>query len=81
MQLAVLLKGTLRGMEQECPCEVLATRHVLEGLKRDTYSDLRLLAPPTKWPDGDYLLDLSLVSARVCRRNGQWAVKETLPAD
>jgi hypothetical protein len=81
VQLAVLLKGTLRGMERECPCDVLATRHVLEGLKRDTYSDLRLLAPPTRWPDGDYLLDLSLLSARVHRRNGQWAVEEALSAN
>jgi hypothetical protein len=80
MQLAVLLKGSLHGMGRECTCEVLAMRNVSEGNTPDEYTDLLLLSPPSGWPDGEYALELGVLSAIVRRHNRKWIVNPAPPA-
>ena len=81
MRLAVLLNGSLHGMERECACAVLAMRNVSETGAPDTYTDLRLLDPPRSWPDGDYTLDAGVLIAAVHHRNRNWTIEEKQPSE
>jgi hypothetical protein len=78
MQVSVLLKGRLRGMGREAPCEVMAKRQAPGGKGREGYSDLRLLDAPADLPDGDYVLHLDPIMVSVRRRSGEWLMGNEL---
>ena len=76
MELAVLLKGTLRGLDLEARCEVLATR--ILGAELNTYTGLRMLHAPTGWPEGEYVIELEHLKLRGTLRKGHWHIDETM---
>ena len=75
MQVSVLLKGRLRGMGREAPCEVMARRQDAGG---KGYSDMRILDAPGDLPDGDYVLHLDPIMVSVRRRKGEWLMGNEL---
>lgn len=78
MQVSVLLKGRLRGMGREAPCEVMAKRQAPGGKEEDGYDDLRLLEAPGDFPDGDYVLHIDPIMVSVRRRGGEWLMGNEL---
>ncbi len=76
MQLAVLLRGRLKGMGLEAPCELMARRDL--GDKRVAYSGMRLIDAPGSFPDGDYVVVLESRRVAVRRRNGEWLMGSEL---
>ena len=81
MQLAVLLRGKLRGMGLEVPCEVMATRTAGGNSGKTVYSGIRLIDAPAYPPDGDYVIALDAITVGVRRRKGEWLMGSELLAE
>ena len=80
MRFAVLMKGVLRGMGHEAPCELLATKTVLPDASRPVYSHCAIIEAPTNLPDGDYEVEFSAEVAITRLQNGYWLVGRVMPS-
>jgi hypothetical protein len=78
MELAVLLQGTLRGLDLESRCELLAIRRPGTKGKSHIYKDLRILHAPAGWPEGEYILEVEGVKLRAVLRGRQWRIDQNL---
>lgn len=80
MRFAVLMKGVLRGMGHEAPCELLATKTVVPEASRPVYSHCAIIEAPPNLPDGDYEVEFSGEVAVVRLQNGYWLVGRVMPS-
>lgn len=80
MQLAVLLRGRLKGMGRETLCDVMASRYITPG-GRSQLSNIRFLNAPTDFPEGDYVITLEQCTFSVRRRNFEWLMGNELLAE
>lgn len=74
MRFAVLMKGTLRGMGHEAPCELIATKTVLPEATQPVYSHCAIIEAPRELPDGDYEIEFAGEIAVTKRHGGSWMV-------
>lgn len=74
MRFAVLMKGTLRGMGHEAPCELIATKTVLPEAAQPVYSHCAIIEAPRELPDGDYEIEFAGEIAITKRHAGSWMV-------
>jgi hypothetical protein len=79
MRFAVLIKGILRGMGREAPCEVLATKSVVPETSRPIYSHCAVIEAPADLPDGDYEVEFSGEVAITRLQEGCWQVGSVMP--
>jgi hypothetical protein len=79
MRFAVLMKGVLRGMGRQAPCELLATKTVVPEASRPIYSHCAIIEAPSDLPDGDYEVEFSSEVAITRRQNGFWLVGRVMP--
>ena len=79
MRFAVLLKGTLRGMGREAECELLATKSVVPGTSRPTYSHCAVIEAPIDLLDGDYEMEFADEVALTHLQDGSWQVARVMP--
>ncbi len=79
MRFAVLLKGVLRGMGRKSECELLATKSVLPGNSRPTYSHCAVIDAPSDLPDGDYEVEFESEVAVTHLQDGCWHVARVMP--
>jgi hypothetical protein len=79
MRFAVLMKGVLRGMGQQAPCELLATKTVVPEASRPIYSHCAIIEAPTDLPDGDYEVEFSGEVAITRLQGGGWLVGRVMP--
>ena len=79
MRFAVLMKGILRGMGHEAPCELLATKTVVPEASRPVYSHCAIIEAPATLPDGDYEVEFSGEVAVTRLQPGYWLVGRVMP--
>jgi hypothetical protein len=79
MRFAVLMKGVLRGMGRQAPCELLATKTVVAEANRPIYTHCAIIEAPTDLPDGDYEVEFSSEVAITRLQNGYWFVGRVMP--
>lgn len=79
MRFAVLIKGLLRGMGHEAPCELLATKTVEGDASQPVYSHCAIIEAPVDLPDGDYEVEFFNEVAVTSRHRGSWVVARVIP--
>jgi len=79
MRFAVLMKGVLRGMGHQAPCELLATKTVVPEASRPFYSHCAIIEAPSDLPDGDYEVEFSGEVAITRLQDGGWLVGRVMP--
>lgn len=79
MRFAVLMKGILRGMGRQAPCELLATKILTPESPRPAYSHCAVIEAPTDLPDGEYEVEFGDEVAATRLHNGCWTVGSPLP--
>ena len=72
MRSVVMIRGMLRGMEREAPCEMLAMKEAESGKGPVIFSRCSVIDAPIDIPDGDYVVSFNgcVVSAR--KEAGLW---------
>ena len=80
MRFAVLMKGVLRGMGHQTPCELLATKTVVPEATRPVYSHCAIIESPPNLPDGDYEVEFSGEVAITRLQDGYWLVGRVMPS-
>lgn len=72
MRSVVLIRGLLRGMGHEVPCEMLAIKESQSGGRGAAYSRCSVIEAPGDLPDGDYTVafDGGLVTTK--KEAGLW---------
>ncbi len=78
MRVSVLLKGTLRGMDRESECELVAKRVPASEPGRYEYTDIAIIRAPADFHDGDYTLIFEGIVAPARHRGILWSVGPTL---
>src|ERR1700680_214586 len=79
MRFAVLMKGVLRGMGHQTPCELLATKTVVPEASRPVYSHCAIIEAPSDLPYGDYEVEFSGEVAITRLQEGGWLVGRVMP--
>ena len=73
------MKGVLRGMGHQTPCELLATKTVVPEATRPVYSHCAIIEAPSDLPDGDYEVEFSGEVAITRLQDGCWLVGRVMP--
>jgi hypothetical protein len=77
MRSVVLIRGLLKGMQREAPCEMLAILETQRDTGQAVYSRCSVIDAPMDLPDGDYTVafDGYIVAAR--KEAGLWIPEDT----
>ena len=80
MQLAVVLRGRLKGMGRDALCDVMANRYMTPAGKSQL-TNIKFLNAPMDFPDGDYVITLEQILYSARRRKGEWLIGNELLAE
>ncbi len=72
MRSVILIRGLLRGMNREAPCEMLAIQETQTGAANAVYSRCSVIDAPMDLPDGDYTVAFRGHAVPARKEGGLW---------
>jgi hypothetical protein len=72
MRSVVLIRGVLRGMGREAPCEMLAIQETQPETAQAVYFRCSVIDAPMELPDGDYTLAFNGHAVAARKEGGLW---------